>query len=91
MSYIKVASDQAATLEAASGPHSTFLRTIAQHREVETQIPIKWVPRKQDEEGPAYLARCLGLRTADTKGLAHRRGEGASLGLIGELPRQGEA
>eukprot|EP00969_Alexandrium_andersonii_P236205 10428580-Alexandrium_andersonii.AAC.1 len=53
MSYIKVASDQATTLEAASGPHSTFLRTIAQHREVEAQIPIKWVPRKQDEEACA--------------------------------------
>eukprot|EP00969_Alexandrium_andersonii_P168899 7465098-Alexandrium_andersonii.AAC.1 len=59
VSYVKVAADQATTLEAASGPNSTFLRTIAQHREAEVQVPIKWIPRKPEEEGPAYLARCL--------------------------------
>eukprot|EP00969_Alexandrium_andersonii_P182040 8044624-Alexandrium_andersonii.AAC.1 len=87
MSYIKVATDRATTLEAASGPNFTFLRTIAQHREAEVQVPTKWIPRRPEEEGPAYLARCLALRTADTMGLAHRRGEGSSLGLSGEQPR----
>eukprot|EP00969_Alexandrium_andersonii_P086893 3832578-Alexandrium_andersonii.AAC.1 len=66
MSYIKVSSALAASFEAASGPHSTLLRVIAQHRETEQQVPIKWVARHQDEEGPAYLARVLALRTDDT-------------------------
>eukprot|EP00969_Alexandrium_andersonii_P284145 12562356-Alexandrium_andersonii.AAC.1 len=60
--YIKAAAAFAATFEAASRPYSAFLRTTAKHREsVDAQVPTRRVPRKPDEEGPTYLARCLTL------------------------------
>eukprot|EP00969_Alexandrium_andersonii_P166105 7339507-Alexandrium_andersonii.AAC.1 len=91
--FIKVPASQVSTVEALSGAEGVFVRCVARHREVTEGAPrkVSWVHRNTDEAGPDYLRRVLAMR--DTKvclGIIRRRGEGAALGLVGQMVGEGD-
>eukprot|EP00969_Alexandrium_andersonii_P105545 4656622-Alexandrium_andersonii.AAC.1 len=79
--YAQVAAADIPEFERKSGGGGVFVRCIARHRpsEAAAHQPVRWLPRNEEEEGPAYLARALGL--AEERGLACRRGGNAALGI----------
>ena len=87
LGYARLAKEDKEQILATSG-HSLpiFAKLLQQFQAVDDQTPVKWIERNANESHKDYFLRAQEQAKTLKKGLVHRSGGGADLGLRGLDP-----